>query len=104
MQRAFIIDRDLFAAADLTQGEEQYMTIDGFHVSVRFTRVIDVMGAIPAAAAVQAPASVDVADAQLHSVCAALSFLIGNALSGVLCNLAPAREMNSRETAFAVNS
>ncbi len=61
------------------------------------------MGAISAAAAVDAPNAVNVADAQFGSMSAALRFVIGNALAGVFGDLAPVREIDSRKAAFAVD-
>lgn len=61
------------------------------------------MRAIAAAAAVDAPDAVHVADAQLGSMGAALRFAIRNSLARVLGDLAPARETNSRKAPFAVD-
>ena len=52
MQRAFIIDGDLFARADVAQREEQHMTANGFHVGIRLARVVYVVRAVATAAAV----------------------------------------------------
>ena len=64
MQRLLVIDRDLFTCSNVTQSKEQDMAVESFHIRVRFARVIDVMRAVAAAAAVQAPAAIDVTDAQ----------------------------------------
>ncbi len=61
------------------------------------------MRAIAAAAAVQAPVPIDVTDAQLGSVRAALRFEIGNAFAGILRNLAAAAKTYRREATLAVD-
>ncbi len=103
MKRVLIIDRDLFAGSNIPQRKEQDVAEDRLHVGVRFARVIDVVRAVAAAAAVQTPATIDVADAQFGSMRAALSFEIRNAFAGILGNLAPAAKTNRREATFAVN-
>lgn len=60
------------------------------------------MRAVAAATAVDAPDAVNIADAQLGAMCAALSFAIWNALAGVFGDLAPVRKMDSRKASFAV--
>ena len=103
MQRLFIVDRDFIARMDVAQSEEHYVAIDGAHVGVRLAGMVDVMRTIAAATAVDAPLAVNIADAQLRPMCAALCFAIGNSFSGVLRDLAPVFEMNCREAAFAVD-
>ena len=103
MQRLLVIDCDLFARIDITQREEDHMAIDRAHIGIRFARVIDVMRAVPSAAAVDAPNAVNVADAQFSSMGAALSFKIRNALASVFSYLASVRKINGCETASAVN-
>lgn len=103
MQRLFVIHRDLFARMYVAQSKEHYVPKDSPHVSIRFARVIDVMRAIAAATAVDAPDAVQVADTQLGSVRAALSFAIRNALARVFSNLAPVWEIDSGKTALAVD-
>ena len=61
------------------------------------------MRAVAAAAAVDAPDAVNVADAQLGAMGAALSFAIRNALARVFGDLAPVWKMDSRKAAFAVD-
>src|SRR5712691_1122056 len=103
MKRVLVIDGDLFTGSNVPQRKEQDVTVDGFHVSVRFARVVDVMRAVPAAAAVQTPTAVNVTDAQLCSMRTALSLEIGNAFAGVLSDLAAASKTNRRETASTVD-
>ena len=103
MQCLFVIDRDLFARMDVAQGKEHDVAIDGADIGVGFAGVVDVMGAIPAATAVDAPNAIDVADAQLGSMGAALNFAIGNSLAGVFGDLPPVRKIRGRKAASTVN-
>lgn len=61
------------------------------------------MRAIAAAAAVDAPNTVHVADAQFGSMGAALRFVIRNALARVFGDLAPVWEIDSRKASFPVD-
>ena len=63
----FVIDCYFFAAFDVPQREEQDVTVNGPHESVRVARMIDVVSAVTAAGAIEAPLTVDVADAQMPS-------------------------------------
>ena len=103
MKRLLVIDCDFVARQNIAQRKEQHVTVDGLHVSVWFATVIDVVRAVAAAAAIQTPATIDVADAQLGSMRAALRFEIGNAFAGVFGDLAAAAKRNRREATFAVD-
>ncbi len=62
------------------------------------------MRAVAAAAAVQAPAAIDIADAQDAPIAGSSSrFEIWYSLAGVLGDLFPPMEVNSCETAFAID-
>lgn len=63
MQGLFVIDGNFFAGVNVAQSEEQHVAVQVFHVGIGFATVIDVMGAVTAAAPVQAPTAIDVADA-----------------------------------------
>ena len=66
--------------------------------------MIDVVRAIAAAAAVDTPVSIDVADAQNAPISRSSGrFQIGNAFAGVFRDLSTTFERNCGETAFAVN-
>jgi hypothetical protein len=103
MQRLFVIDRDLFPGMDVAEGKEHYVAKDGADISVRLAGVVDVVGAIPAATAVDAPNAVDIADAQLGSMGAALSLAIRNSLAGVFGDLPPAWKIGGRKATSAVD-
>jgi len=103
MQRLFIIDRDFFARVDISQSEEHYVAIDRPHVGVWLAGMVDIMRAVAASTAVDAPGAVNIADAQLGAMGAALSFKIRNALAGVFSYLASVRKIDCRKTAFAVD-
>ena len=62
VQGRLIVDRDLFARCDVTQRDKENVVIENLHVRVGRARVIDVMRAIAAAAAVETVAMVDFAD------------------------------------------
>ena len=80
------------------------MIVNCLHVDVWLARVIDVMRAVATTAAVQTPAAIDIADAQNAPIAGSSSrFEIWYSLAGVLSDLFPATEVNSCETAFAVN-
>jgi len=66
--------------------------------------MVDIVSAVAAAAAVEAPAAVKVADAQLPAAAASVFCLQRcNSLSGILGNLSSAPETNGRKATFAVN-
>ena len=103
MERLFIIDGDFFTRIDVAQSKEHYVSKNRAHISIRLTRVVDVMRAVAAATTVDAPDAVNITDAQLGSIGAALSFKIRNALARVFSNLASVRKENRRKAAFAVD-
>ncbi len=103
MQRLFIVHGYFIAWTNIAQREEHNVSMDRPHISIRFTRMIDVMRTVATAAAIDAPDSVDITDAQLCPMGAALSFAIRNSLAGVFGDLATARKMNSRKAASAVD-
>lgn len=98
-----IVDRDFFTGSNVTQSKEQHVTMKCFHIGVRPARVVDIVGAVATAAAVQAPAAIDVADAKFGTTGPTLGFQIRNSFAGVLGDLSSARKTNGRETAPAVN-
>ena len=67
--------------------------------------MIDVVRAVAATAAVQTPAAIDIADAQDATIAGSSSrFEIWYSLAGVLSYLFAPTEVNSCETAFAVDA
>lgn len=103
MQRIFIIDRDFFTGLNVAQCEEEHVAVEGLHVSVRRAGVVDVVRAVAAATAIQAPLAINVADAQLGATSTATSFNIRNTFAGVFGNLAAALKANRSEATFAVD-
>jgi hypothetical protein len=103
MQGLFIVDRDLFTGMNVPQGKKDYVTVDCANKGVGFAGVIYVMRSVTATAAVDAPNAVDITDAQLGSMGAALCFPIGNSLAGIFSDLSPVLEMNSGKAAAAVD-
>ncbi len=65
--------------------------------------MINVMRTVSAAAAIQAPAAVDIADTQLGASGATARFEIRDSFTGVFGNLASAPETNRREATFAID-
>ena len=62
MQRRFVVDRYLFTGRNVAQGHEEDVIVENLHVAVRLTRMVDVMSAVPASAAIETPALVDCTD------------------------------------------
>src|SRR5690349_384987 len=58
MQRRFIVDRDLFTGIDVAQRDKEDVVVQDLHERVGAARVIDVMRAVAAAAAVETPATI----------------------------------------------
>lgn len=104
MKGLFVIDRDLFAGPNVSQGEEEHVTVQSSHEGIWLAGVIDVVRAVAAARAVQTKPPIDIADAQdLTMTCAPSRFEIRDPLAGVLSYLLPAFEMSGCETALAVD-
>ena len=105
MQGLFVINRDFFTWLDIAQSKEQDVSVQILHVSVRLAAVIDVVRAVAAAAAVQTPTTVDVANAKNSSIAAASGrFKVRDALPCVFGDLFSALEEFGGETALAVDS
>lgn len=102
MQCCFVVDRDLFAGLDVAQGEEENVIANDLHEGVWNARVVDVMRAIPTAAAVKTPPTVDFADAQHLSMRSPARFRVRDLLAGVLRNLMAFFKSDAGEAAFAV--
>lgn len=103
MERRLVVDCDLLAGADIAACEKEDMAIEYLHVSVRFAGMIDVMRAVPALAAIEAPAIIDRADTQTSSPGTAIGFGIGYSLARVLRYLPAAHIMRPREATLAFN-
>jgi len=71
--------------------------------SVWRARVIDVVSAVPAAAAIQTPAMIDTADPQNRPPSSAFRFPVRNFLAGIGGNLMSLSEMKRGKTTFAVD-
>ena len=83
------------------QGNEEDVAVKNLHVRVGFAGMINVVCAVAAAAAVQAPAIIDCADTQLSPAAPAIGLEICNLLARVLCNLPPAFEVSNCKAALA---
>ena len=69
------------------------MAVQYFHVAVGFAGVIDVMRAVAAPAAVEAPAFVDCTDTKPAAAGTAISFGVGYSLACVLGYFSASRKM-----------
>ncbi len=54
MQSLFIVHSYFFARTNIAERKEHYVPIDRPHIRVRFARMIDVMGPVAAATAIDA--------------------------------------------------
>ena len=104
MERRLVVECDLLARLDVAECDKENMVIEYFHVAVRFAGMIDVMRAVPALAAIEAPALIDRADTQTSSPGTAISFGIRYSLARVLRYLPAAHKMRPRETTLSFNS
>jgi hypothetical protein len=93
VQRRFVVEGDLLTWLDVAAGDKENVVIEYLHVAVGFAGVVYVMSAIPALAAIEAPAIIDSADTESASSGAAISFRVGYFLASVLSYLSPTREM-----------
>lgn len=64
MKRLLVVDRYLFAGLDVSQSEEQHVTVQSPHEGIWLAGVIDVMRAVAATRAVKTEPPIDIADAQ----------------------------------------
>src|SRR2546425_115712 len=103
MQSVLVVDCYFIARSDVAEREEQHVAVNSFHVRVRFAGVIDVVRAVAATAAIQTPATIDVANPQLGSMRPPTSFKIRYSCASVFGNLLAARKSNRRETTLAVD-
>ena len=103
MQRGFIIDRDLFAGLDVAQGDEEYVIVKDLHVGVGLAGVIDVVSAVAATAAIEAPAIIDCTDAQPAPVGPAIRLGLCNFLAGVFRYFPSSLEVRNRKTTLALD-
>ena len=79
------------------------MVANDLHEGVRDARVVDVVSAVSAAAAVETPTIVDLTNPEHASMRTPLRFGVGDLLAGVLGDLASLFKSDGGETAFAVN-
>ena len=104
MQRLFVIDRDLFAGFDVPQGAKENVIVQDLHERIRTARVIDVVRAVSATAAVQTPAAVDLTNPEHASMSTPSRFGVCDLLAGVLGDLVSLLKRQGRKAAFAVNT
>ena len=76
MKSRFVVNRDLFARLNITQGDEKNMAIKNLHVTIWLTGVVNVVRAVAPFAAIEAPAIIDRADAESAATGSALGFAV----------------------------
>ena len=79
------------------------MAVKGLGISVWRARVIDIMSAVAAAAAVKTPAVIDAANPKYAPMRPAVGLEVRDALAAVFSNFSPTLEGNRGEAALAVN-
>jgi hypothetical protein len=100
----FIVNRDFFAGPNIAPRKEQHVSVSNPHESIRLATVIDVMRAITTQRSIQAPAAVNITNAQKSTrTRSLLSFEVGDALSSVLSDFPSASKWLSRKTTLAVD-
>jgi hypothetical protein len=98
-----VIESDLFAWIDVTQGHKEDVAVGDFHVGVRIAGMIDEVRAVSAAAAVDTPTPVYCADSQHLPRCAPIRLGVCDPLTRILGNLTPPAECNGRKTPLAID-
>ena len=79
------------------------MAVEYFHEGIRFAGVIDVVSAVPPAAAIETPAIVNRTNAQTASVRATICFAVAYSLASVFGNLSSTGEIDRGKTTLALN-
>ena len=76
MERVFVVNRNFLAGFDVAQSKEDYVAVKSPGERIWPARVIHVMRAVAAAAAVKTPALVDSADAEHAAMLSTFSFRV----------------------------
>jgi len=103
VERVFVVNRNFVAGFDIAQSEEDYVAAESPGKRVWPARVIHVMGAVAAAAAVKTPALVDSADAENAAMLSTFSFGVRYFLTRVLGDFPPAFEIRSGKATSAID-
>jgi hypothetical protein len=103
VERVYIVNRNLIAGFDVAQREEDYVAVETPGERIWSARVIYVMGAIAAAAAIKTPAFVDSADAENAAFGSALRLQVRYLLARVLGDFPPAFEVRTGKATSAVD-
>jgi hypothetical protein len=99
----FVVNRYLLARRNIAQGDKEDVVVDNLHVGVGRTGVVDIVGAVSTLAAIEAPAIVDCADAQLSPPGPAISFRIRNFLAGVFRYFPAPAEVRTGKASLTFN-
>lgn len=103
MQRRLIVDRDLLATVNVTQGNEENVVIEDLHITVGLTGMVNVMRAVSTFAAIKAPAVIDRADAEPTAIGSALGFPIRDPFTCVLCYFSATTKAEVRKATLPFN-
>jgi hypothetical protein len=103
MKGGFVVNGNLFAGRDVTQGVELDVAVENFHEAVGLARVIDVVSAVAAATPVQTPLGIYRADAKQAAMSPALCLCGRDSLARVVCYLSAALETKRSKASFAVD-
>ena len=79
-----IVEGDFLTCLDIPECHHKNVVVDNLHVAVWLAGMIDVVSAVPSSAAIQTPATINVANTQPAPFGAAVSFGIGNPLARIL--------------------
>jgi hypothetical protein len=104
MIRLAVIEQQLLAWFDVTQGEEEDVVVDDLAVAIGFAGMIDELRAVAAAAPVNRPVRVDAADMDASFVLqTARDLMTGNSFAVVLGYLSPLFKGDGCETSPPVD-
>lgn len=104
MLRRCVIERQFFTWRDVAPREEEHVTVHHAAEAVRLARVVYVGGRVAAAARIDAPSIVELADADLAALRDTTSrFTIADSLAEQLADFSPRRQSLDGETSSAVD-
>ena len=103
MQGFLVVNRNFLAGFDVAQSKEDYVAVKGPGKRIWPARVIHIVGAVSAAAAVKTPAFVDSANAENAAVLSTLSFRVRYSHACVFGDFPPAFEVRSGKATSAVD-
>jgi len=103
VESGFVVDGDFLARPYVAQRDKQNVSVKDFHEGVWFARVIYVMRAVAATAAVETPVIINLTDAQFWSQRSTLCLGVCNSLTRVFRNFPRALEGDHRKASLTFN-